>query len=259
MTNRITENVTSRKVGIIANNMAGNELYSSLKDEYFTGTALSGKALPVSTIDEVNILNFGAFKLYSYNIAAQTLLVPAASATGLNIAGDQTDDDGFEISPALPITGDDGRFVYTVGTDAPFYMKCNVDVADVSGTDELLIGFRKRADFAAAVSSYTDYAWFNINAGDIYTETRLNTGTASDVDTGENLADGGDVTLEVQVDSEGRVEFFIDGQNATDGEFTTQEFTFDDGDTVIPVIRLLQDSDLTGDVLVSDLEIGYVN
>lgn len=246
---------TARKVQMIANQLQVNELYNDFKSEYFVGMAESGKALPASTDAVVNIIQFkDGTQLKVRNINAQTLLVPAPSNSGLNIAGDQTATDGWELSPTYAGNTND-PFVFTVGTDAPFYIKGTLNVADVSGTAECLFGFRKNAAFQAALSSYTDYAVMNLNAGNVYTQTRLNTGTASDVDSTVNVADGVSVTFEIRVNQFGVVEFLVDGETPT----VDQDFTFDDGDVVIPFFRLIQDTDLTGDVFLSNVEIGYLD
>ena len=79
----------------------------------------------------------------------------------------------------------------------------------MSGTAECLIGFRKNAAFAAALSSYTDYAVMNVNAGAIYTQTRLASGSAVNTDSTQDVADGVSVTLEIRVNQFGVVQFLL--------------------------------------------------
>lgn len=251
----ITSGQDTRAALRVANQLLGKEFFSTLKSEYFQAQEVDGTDAVV-TADETNVLDFGGGrKIFSYNVAEQTVVTPAAGNAGLNIAGDQTDDDGFEFSFGL--AGDANIACgKTVGTDDPFYIKATLTIADVSGTDELLVGFRKNADCAAAISSYTDYAFLNVNAGDVTINTRKNNNAApSPTDTDIDVADAGTVTLEVRVDADGNAKFFVNGSD----DIESLDFTFDSGDVLIPVIRILQASDLTGDVTLSDVEFGFLS
>lgn len=250
----ITSGQDTRAALRVANQLLGKEFFSTLKSEYFQAQAVDGTDAVV-TADETNVLDFGGGrKIFSYNVAEQTVVTPAAGNAGLNIAGDQTDDDGFEFSFGL--AGDANIACgKTVGTDAPFYVKATLTIADVSGTDELLVGFRKNAACAAAITSYTDFAFLNVDAGDVKIETKLNNSAATPVDTTTDVADAGTVTLEVRVDAEGNTKFLVNGEDAV----VSSDFTFDSGDVLIPVIRILQASDLTGDVTLSDVEFGFLS
>lgn len=246
---------TARKVQMIANQLQVNELYNNFKSEYFVGASESGKALPVTTDAVVNTMTFkDGTQLKVRNINAQTLILPAPSNLGLDIAGDQTATDGWEISPTYAGNTND-PFLFTVGTSAPFYFKATLNIANVSGTAECLIGFRKNAAFAAALSTYTDYALVNANAGNIFTSTRLASASAVNVDSTINVADGVSITFEVRVDQFGVVQFLIDGVNPT----VDQDYTFANGTIVMPFVRLIQDTDLTGAVYLSNVEIGYLD
>ena len=78
---------TARKVQMIANQLQVNELYNNFKSEYFVGASESGKALPVTTDAAVNLMNFkDGTQLKVRNINAQTLILPAPSNSGLDIA-----------------------------------------------------------------------------------------------------------------------------------------------------------------------------
>lgn len=248
----ITDGLDTRAALRAPNQTLGREVFADLRSKYFTAQEVDGTAAVV-TADETNILHFNGFQIFSYNVAEQTVVTPAAGNAGLNIAGDQTDDDGFEFSFGL--AGDANiPCKRTIGTDKPFYIKATLTIADVSGTDELLVGFRKNAVCAAAVTSYTDFAVLNVDAGDVKIETKLNNSAATPKDTTVDVADTGTVTLEVQVDSEGNTTFLINDEAIPAGGGV--DFTFDSGDVVIPFIRILQASDLTGAVTLSNVEFG---
>lgn len=244
----LTQGIDSRAELKIANQLIGKEVFSDLKSKYFTAQEDDGTD-PVVTADKTNILQFNGFQIFSYNVAEQTVVTPAAGNAGLNIAGDQTDNDGFEFTFGL--AGDANiPCQRTIGTDGAFKLKASFTIADVSGTDELVLGFRKNAVCAAAITSYTDFAVLNADAGDVKIETKLNNSAATPVDTTVDVADAGTVTFEVRVDAEGNATFFVNGEVAP----TSADFTFDSGDVVIPFIRIVQASDLTGDVTMFDLE-----
>lgn len=105
----------------------------------------------------------------------------------------------------------------------------------------MIVGFRKVEANQQATTSYTDYAYITSAQGDIDTRTRLNSGTLVDVDSTDNRTDNQVRTLTVSVLQNGSVEFFIDGLAPT----VTQEFTFDEGDIIIPFIRGLQSPDFS--------------
>ena len=170
--------------------------------------------------------------------AANADIVPVKSAgVGLVIPNDNTANEGIEmtVSDSLNSTGP----CYTIGTDAAFRIDVKFKITDVSDYDVACVGFRKQAAYTAAVEAhaelitdYDDVALLNVNAGDIFTGTRLNAGTGTLTDTTDNWADTATKTLSVLVSSAGVTTFQIDGAAPT----TTQTHTFDDGDVVIPFV-----------------------
>jgi hypothetical protein len=170
---------------------------------------------------------------YEYHIkgAGQTILGPSwVPATGLLFGLDLVDNEGIEISAGIGAL-DLGSFV--VGADRAFYAKTQILIADVSGTDEFLFGFRINQAYQAAHTSYTDYAAIGITTAaataDVIVKTRLNSGTAATVDTTVNWADTNLKTLEVQVKDDGYARFLIDG---AEPPVTKTDFKFDAGDSV---------------------------
>lgn len=214
---------------------------------YATLTGLS--VIPTTALAEY-IINLGDGQTISAtpSVVATSAGVAAArlDATngGLNLAIDAANGKGTEISAHLD-THSDKEF--TVGKqEFSFYARIYVD--DVSGVDPMVMGFRKKAAYQAALASYTDYATIGLigAAGDIKTGTNLNSGGQTTTDTTLNWADTETHELEVRVSITGAVTFFVDGQQVN----KATSFTFDSGDVMIPFVSELQASDLAANVSV---------
>lgn len=188
-----------------------------------------------------------------YNVlgAGQTILGPAISALGVDIAQDQTDNEGCEYTG--PLTGGGMRF--TVGTDPAFYISVKVRIADVSGADPFIVGFRKQEAAQADFNDYDEGAWIGIvgTAGDIKINTILNNAATTVTDTTDNAADATSVTFKVSVSAAGVVTYQIDGVAPT----TTAAFTFDTGEVLIPSIYFLHGTDVAGSVQLEIFDCGH--
>jgi hypothetical protein len=173
-------------------------------------------------------------------IVAQDIDRPAPTTGGMNYAGDQTDDDGIEwVYSCITTKGREGIDRFTVGKQA-FSAELTFKLADVSGTDDCLFGFRKVEALNATVDNYDEMAAFNVISGDIKLETILNNAATTTTDTTDNWADGEAHKLKVSVDVAGAVTYQIDGKAPT----TTAAFSFDAGEVVTPFFHLLHTSDL---------------
>lgn len=101
-------------------------------------------------------------------------MAPVSATTGLEIGGDQTNGDGFEINLQNP-NNSDAKFLFTSGSEpVGFYIEAQFTVADVSGAAELLVGFRKNAAVAPARATYTDYALIGLVGAKLEIATDLN-------------------------------------------------------------------------------------
>jgi len=181
--------------------------------------------------------------------AGQTLLAPTIASGGLLASLDLTNNEGVEYSQGITARS---RSAFVIGTDAAFFLKVGLTVADVSGSDICAVGFRKAAQaYQATFVDYTDKATLNKIAGDIYSSTALNNNADVDTDTTLNWADGETHTLEVYVSAAGVVTYKVDGAAATGAAFT-----FDDTDTVIPFVHLLHDVTAPGAVHITSWECG---
>lgn len=197
------------------------------------------------------LATFGSgVKLAWAPVVTATLLLDM-DASSLDIAGDQVDNDGLEIMGG--VMGASGR-PFIVGDDPAFYFCATLAVEDVSGADEVRIGFRRVEPMNAVWGSYTDYATIGPNAGDIIITTENDAGGETDTDTTDNYADAGAaVKYCVNVSAAGAVTYTNNGAAPT----VTAAFSFDDGDAVIPVIHYLHATDLAGEIDLTLWEVGY--
>ena len=215
-----------------------------------TFTAAIGYGNPVGTTGTTNTMNL-PFSSFEYHVkGTQTILAPVFSAGGLDIAMDQTANDGVEITNGISLTQ---RAKFTVGTDK-FFFETTLTPADVSGSDDLAAGFRTAEAYQAAIDDYNNMAVLNVIAGSIFTETILNNAATVSTDTNVDTADTVAVTLRVEVREDGLVRYFVNGTNVT----PASTFKFDSGDVVVPFVFFLQDTDLMDTLLLSNWETGLL-
>lgn len=199
-----------------------------------------------------NVLHLGeGRRLTTIPIVAQTL-PPEMEADGLNIGCDQTNNDGLElVSNVTPASGRP----FVVGRDAGFYLETTLAVEDVSGTDFLRVGFRSLEAHAADALTYNTFATIGIlgsnDPAEIQLQTRAGAGVTS-TDTTDTVADTELVTLRVNVGADGAVTYSINGAPPT----ATAAFSFAAGTVVVPFLSYLQDAGLTGDIHLTQWEVG---
>lgn len=199
-----------------------------------------GTGLPGGTTLDENVVNFGnGFSTHYYPLGTATIVSLTGSNLGIVCKLDETNGEGVELS--APTWANSLKNFVVGQTAASIYTKINVN--DVSGLNPMWVGFRKQAAANATYTSYTDYAFVGLGnaTGDIYTSTENDGGGNTNTDTTQNWADNETHTLEVRVDINGAVTFKIDGYAPT----VTQAFSFDAGDTLIPVFcYALQTADI---------------
>jgi len=191
--------------------------------------------------------------------AGQTLK-PAIVASGLDIGGDQTTTEGYELFTHL--MGATGA-PFVIGTDAAFYFKCKFEITDADGLDTLIVGFRRAEAQQAAYASYADYAGLGLNtAADpmaVKTITELNGGGTTVTDTTQTLAQATAVQFKVLVSAAGVVTFQHD--IVTPGTLAAPTavgaFTFDTDDPVIPFFNFLNSANLADGVIIHSWDVGY--
>lgn len=194
----------------------------------------------------------GSYPLHaSYSaIVTQTLLGPLldTAGDGLDVSQDQTDDDGVQYT--FGANNSYGPYAWTVGTHNGF-IRMKMKIADVSGTDDCLVGLRKVEAIQAAVDDYDEMAALNVILGDIKIETILNNAATTTTDTTDDWADAAVKTLEVQLVGR-QARFLIDGVAPT----VNATFSFDSGEVVVPFFFFLQATTTPGKVFWREVEIG---
>lgn len=213
--------------------------------------AKGGGAATGATGDE-NLIKIGANTFEQHILGAgQTTIVPVTAATGLNISLDQTENEGMELSQGIA-SGE--KHAYVVGTDPAFYARCKFSIANVSGTDDCAFGFRKAEAYQANIDDYDEMAALNVISGTIDTETILNGGGTTTTDTTLDWADGETHTLEVRVDGEGAVTFYVDDAKCP----AAGTFSFDAAEVVVPFFYFLHAAaPVAGAITLMEWEVGY--
>lgn len=219
----------------------------------FDGTAADG------TAEAVNML-FSRDHVFHYAaMGTQTITAPVMVANGLNIGMDQTDNDGVEIwTHFLHASGRP----FIVGLDAAFYFRCEFSVADISGTDELHIGFRRAEIMNATFDNYLDLASIGCTAADgtVDLETILNNGATTTTDTTDTFLDATTYQVKILVSAAGVVTYQHDiaASGTLAAPTATAAFTFDDGDPVIPFLHFLQaNAAQTGEFALREWDVGF--
>jgi hypothetical protein len=191
-----------------------------------------------------NLMYTGCNVFEYHIIGTATVLAPTRIATGLTIGLDVAADDGIEICPGI-LAGNGSAFV--VGTDGPFHFRCTFDIADVSGSDNVMVGFRKAEPYqAVALDAYDEMAAFDVVSGTIKTATVINAATTVNTDTTETWADLATHCLEVDVALNGAVTYKIDGV----APGTTVAYTFDAGEVVVPFFYNRYDTTTPGVIYI---------
>lgn len=227
----------------------------TLSDTGMTYATLTGLSVIPTTALAENTVNFGDGQSASFTptivaTAAGDAMplqdVTSATVFGINLANDAANGKGMEIS--APLAANSGKSAIVGKTGFSYYARVYVD--DVSGVDPGVIGLRKKEAYAAAIGSYTDYACIGLvgAAGDIKTQTRLNSGAVTTTDTTLNWTDATSRELEVRVDIDGVVKWYVDGTQVN----SSTSFTFDAGDEIIFFNNELQTADVAAQFLIQE-------
>lgn len=171
--------------------------------------------------------------LQYYILGAGQTLSPAMAATGLDLTGDQADNEGFEIVAGWP--GTVGRVMYP-GVDAAFKLCVTSIVTDVSDTDEFYFGFRRPEPYQANFADYNTYAVIGITAAaataTFHTLTEDDGGGATDTTLVATWADAATKTACVLVSASAAATYTVNGA----ADANAAAFSFDVGEGVIPVV-----------------------
>lgn len=193
--------------------------------------------------------------------AGQTILGPVGATSGIDVACDQTDNEGLEIfSNAFCADG----APLAVGFDAAFYMLIKFAIQTINGCDDLFIGFRTRELVNATFENYDTYFGLGLNTaatpGALKVRNELNGGGADNTDTTQTIASATDLQVKVLVAANGVATVQHDA--AVPGTLAaptaTAAFTFDDGDQLVPTFRFLHaNAAQAGTIVIKDWEVGY--
>lgn len=181
---------------------------------------------------------------------APQIVSVSEGVSALNIGMTQTDDCGVELCPGII---DANHMAFKIGDVAAFFFRVRFSIADVSGTDDCAIGFRKCEAYQANIDDYNDMAVLNVISGDIKIETILNGAATVTTDTTQNWADNETHQLEVFVSNSGVVTYTIDNAAPT----VTAAYTFTDALYVVPFMFFLNSADLAGAVNILEWECGF--
>ena len=179
----------------------------------------------------------------------QTILAPVPSAQGLDVNQDQTDNDGIELTNGILFDADRPHS-FNAGDEA-FFCRLVVNVGDVSGTDDLVFGFRKAEAYQANVDDYDELAGLQINGTVVNQHTILNNAATVETATAAVAADGVDIELEVRVDKARAVTFWVDGVDRSKATYS-----FDDDEKVVPFLFFLNAVDVADVVALKEWEVG---
>lgn len=212
----------------------------------------NGGACEANTTTVPCLATFGSGVKLAWFPAVTATLALDMDASGLDISSDVVDNDGLEVAGG--ILGASGR-PFIIGDDPAFYFCATIFVDDVSGTDDLHVGFRRPSAFTAVFDDYLDLASIGLvgATGDIQIETILNNAATTTTDTTNNMADDETKKFCVNVSGAGVVTYTIDGS----APLATAAFTFDDGDPVIPFVHYLHATTTPDELILSLWEVGY--
>ena len=189
-----------------------------------------------------------------FNIVGNTNLGPKLDGSfGLNLAADATSTHGVEYNTGVTPQNNFTFLIDTTGNTTPaFFLRGQFKVSTIAGCT-LEMGFRKLAANNATLSSYTDFAAIAAVAGEFETQTQLATGGVITTDTTQAGADATMFQLTVLVDSQGNVTYQINGQPPV----VTVAYQFQNGITVMPFLRIIQNVTTTATASCNYFECGF--
>ena len=222
-----------------------------ITEDFKSAPVMSAVLGSAATDSSSSYMMMGKNTFMTTPIVAQTEIAPVIAATGLDVAGDATEDDGREIdfsgAGAIVVPAKS----YKIGSGA-FYGKLEFSMSLPTDIDVCAFGFRKCAAHNADLGAYTDYATLNVVSGDISISTEINGAGISTTDTTDDWAATETHILEVYVSTAGVVTFKIDGAAPT----ITAAVTLDSGDSFMPFFQFVLDATPVTTIILKNLEVG---
>lgn len=194
------------------------------------GTVWSG------TNTETNSFVVDGVSFEQYVIGSVGAPVPVMTADGLNVRGDEADNEGFEYGFGILARS---PHAYTSNTHS-VYNKVKFKLETVAEMDEVAVGWRLSAAYNVDIHAYNTYVGLTVNQGTINVIEDLNGGAASEDDSGDAWADGETHTLEVRIDVDGDTTWWVDGSAISNQG--SLAFDWSDNETIIPFFHILGDN-----------------
>jgi hypothetical protein len=188
-------------------------------------------------------------------IVGNTNLGPQIDSTafGLNLAPDATNTHGVEINTGFTALNNFTFLIDTSGnTTNAFFLTGQFKIATIAGCT-LEMGFRKVQANNATLSSYTDFAAIGSIAGLIETQTQIATGGVITTNTTQVPVNATMFQIKVLVDNKGNVTYQLNGQPPT----TTVPYQFQNGITVMPFLRIVQNGTTSAYAACNYFECGF--
>jgi hypothetical protein len=217
-------------------------------------TAVGGGAAAGASA-ELDVLLDDKSRFEQFVIVGNTNLGPKIDSTafGLNLAPDATNTHGVEINCGSTALDNYTFLIDTSGqTQNAFFLRGQFKIATVAGCT-LEMGFRKVAANNATLSSYTDFAAIGSIAGEFELQTQIGSGGVVTTDTTQASANATMFQITVLVDAFGNVTYQINGQPPT----TVAAYQFANNITVMPFLRIIQNSTTTAYAACNYFECGY--
>ena len=236
------------------------EDFNALDADDQVALVLPSGAAPSGATGVVNHVYSPGGKVYcAASLGAGQTLFPAIVAAGLDIGGDQADDEGWELWSNF--AGASGK-PFIVGKSPAFYFLCKIVFGDADGLDHLMIGFRRAGPHLATFTDIQDYSAFGVSTAADPMALKLLTGlngTDTNTDTTQTFAGTTAVQFKVLVSAAGVVTFQHD--IVTPGTLAaptvTVAQTLDNGDPMIPFVRFLNVAAFADSVVIHKWEAGF--
>lgn len=216
---------------------------------------LAGGGAAAGAGGELDVFLDDKSRFEQFVIVGNTNLGPKIDSTsfGLNLAPDATNTHGVEINTGQTALNNFSFLIDTSGqTQNAFFLKGQFKIATVAGCT-VEMGFRKVAANNATLSSYTDFAAIASIAGEFETQTQIGSGGVVTTDTTQAAVNATMFQITVLVDAFGNVTYQINGQPPV----TTVAYQFANGLTVMPFLRIVQNSTTSAYAACNYLECGY--
>ena len=149
---------------------------------------------------------------------------------------------------------------FEVGSSPAFFIKCKFLVTTKNKLVRMFVGFRKLEADRDTITDYDEMYGATVtpnSSADKIQEFKILNGVAtSEVDTSLTNTAGTAQTIEVRVSASGVATILVDGVLLTSNDHSINGLTFDDGELVIPFIRVNNDSGNDAGVFLQELIIG---